>query len=88
MARPILLSILLIVCSATSASEPTWPGGINFIDLGEAQGAAPVAKFNGKRVLVMNDAGQWRAVVGVPLDAKIGPASLAMPDGASIAFTI
>jgi murein DD-endopeptidase MepM/ murein hydrolase activator NlpD len=88
MARPILLSILFLVCSSTSASEPTWPGGIAFIDLGEAQGAAPVATFNGKRVLVMNDAGHWRAVVGVPLDAKIGPASLAMPDGTAIAFTI
>jgi len=88
MLRAILLSLLLLVASGTSASESTWPGGIAVIDLGTAQGAAPVAKFNGKRVLVMNDAGQWRAVVGIPLDAEVGPASLALPDGTSIAFTI
>ena len=44
--------------------------------------------FNGKRVLVMNDSGHWRAVVGVPLDAKIGAASLELPDETPIAFTI
>jgi murein DD-endopeptidase MepM/ murein hydrolase activator NlpD len=82
------LSLLLLVASGTSAGESTWPGGIAIIDLGAAQGAAPVARFNGKRVLVMNDGGQWRAVVGVPLDAKIGATSLALPDGSSIAFTI
>ncbi len=88
MIRSILFSLLLLVASGTSASESTWPGGIAVIDLGTAQGDAPVAKFNGKRVLVMNDAGQWRAVVGVPLGAKTGTASLTLPDGTSIAFTI
>jgi murein DD-endopeptidase MepM/ murein hydrolase activator NlpD len=88
MIRPLLISLLLLFASSTSASESTWPGGIAVIDLGEAQSAAPVARFDGKRVLVMNDAGHWRAVVGVPLDAKIGAASLELPDGSSIAFTI
>ena len=88
MIRPLLISLLLLVTASTSASESTWPGGIAVIDLGEAQGAAPVAKFNGKRILVMNDSGQWRAVVGVPLNAKIGTASVTLPDGISVAFTI
>jgi len=88
MLRAILLSLLVLLSSATSAGVNTWPGGIAFIDLGAAQGTAPAAKFNGKRVLVMNEAGQWRAVVGIPLDAEVGPASLALPDGASVAFTI
>ena len=91
MIRPILFSLLLLVASGTSAGESTWPGGIAIIDLGAAQGVAPVApvaQFDGKRVLVMNDAGQWRAVVGVPLATKIGVASLELPDGTSIALTI
>ena len=88
MLRAILLSLLVLLSSATSAGVNTWPGGVAIIDLGAAQGTAPVAKFNGKRILVMNEAGQWRAVVGIPLDEEVGPASLALPDGASVAFTI
>jgi len=88
MIRPNLLSLLLLVASGTSAGESTWPGGIAIIDLGAAQGVAPAAEFDGKRILVMNDAGQWRAVIGVPLDMKIGAALLELPDGTSIAFTI
>ena len=88
MTRTTLLSLLILFCASASAGESTWPGGIAVIDLGAAQGVAPVASFNGKRVLVMNSGGQWRAVVGVPLDAKIGSASLAMPDGTSFAFAI
>jgi len=70
MIRPNLLSLLLLVASGTSAGESTWPGGIAIIDLGAAQGVAPAAEFDGKRILVMNDAGQWRAVIGVPEVAK------------------
>ena len=88
MIRQILLSLLVLVSSATSAGEATWPGGIAYVDLGAAQGTAPIARFDGKRVLVMNNAGQWRAVVGVPLDAEIGVASLTLPDGKSIEFAI
>ncbi|MDH3273807.1 MAG: peptidoglycan DD-metalloendopeptidase family protein [Gammaproteobacteria bacterium] len=88
MLRAILLSLLVLLSSTTSASVSTWPGGVAFIDLGAAQGTTPVARFNGKRVLVMNEAGQWRAVVGVPLDAEIGVASITLVDGQSIEFTI
>ena len=88
MIRAILLSLLVLLSSTTSASVTTWPGGIAFVDLGTAQGTTPVAKFSGKRVLVMNEAGQWRAVIGVPLDAKIGAASITLADEKSIEFTI
>ncbi len=88
MIRGILLSLLVLLSSTTSASVTTWPGGIAFIDLGTAQGAAPVAEFNGKRVLVMNEAGQWRAVIGVPLDAEIGAAAITLADGQSIEFAV
>lgn len=32
----------------------------------------PLARFNGERVLVAGDASGWLAVVGIPLDAKVG----------------
>jgi murein DD-endopeptidase MepM/ murein hydrolase activator NlpD len=88
MIRAISLSLLVLLSSTTSAGESTWPGGVAFIDLGAAQGSTPIAKFDGKRVLVMNEAGQWRAAVGVPLDAEIGTASITLADGKSIEFTI
>jgi murein DD-endopeptidase MepM/ murein hydrolase activator NlpD len=88
MLRATLLALLVLLYSTTSANVSTWPGGIAFIDLGAVQGAAPVAKFIGKRVLVMEDAGQWRAVIGVPLDAEIGVASITLAEGKSIEFTI
>lgn len=88
MIRGILLSLLVLWSSTTSAGVATWPGGVAFIDLGAAQDTTPVAKFNGKRVLVMHEAGQWRAVIGVPLDAEIGAASITLADARSIEFTI
>lgn len=68
---------IVLVCFTASAELPTaWPGGIAFLDLGTAEGAPPLVTFQERRVLVMNDAGRWRAVVGVPLDADVGFASV------------
>ena len=38
------------------------------------QPSPPLARFNGERVLVAGDASGWFAVVGIPLDAKVGAA--------------
>jgi murein DD-endopeptidase MepM/ murein hydrolase activator NlpD len=47
------------------------PGGIARIPLGKAA-AAPVARLGDARVLVMQDRGEWAAIVGVPLLAEPG----------------
>jgi murein DD-endopeptidase MepM/ murein hydrolase activator NlpD len=70
------------------AQSSAWPGGIAFIDLGAANGTRPVVEFSGKRVLVMNDGGRWRAAVGVPLDAVVGTAEISMANGTTHAFEI
>jgi murein DD-endopeptidase MepM/ murein hydrolase activator NlpD len=61
---------------------------VAFLDLGPADGEPPVVEFDGKRVLVMNDAGKWRAVVGVPLSSETGRASISFADGITMSFDV
>jgi len=49
------------------------PGGVAVVNLGP-EPSSPVARFDGERVLVAGDASGWFAVVGIPLDAKVGAA--------------
>jgi len=79
---------LLLLPVLTWADDASWPGGVAILDLGAAEGTAPVAEFDGKRVLVMEDGGRWHAVVGVPLSAKAGSASITIGDGATLAFDV
>lgn len=80
--------LLLAACAWAQADEPAWPGGIAYLDLGPADNDAPIVSFNGKRVLVMNDEGHWRAVVGVPLSAAVGRASARLADGTTLWFDV
>jgi len=84
-----LIVALLLVCSGAAANDTaSWPGGIAYIDLGAAEGNAPIVEYDGKRVLVMKDAGRWRAAVGVPLDASLGKATITLSDGATLSFDV
>ena len=85
---PAAALILLGICVQAIANDSAWPGGIAYIDLGDADGLAPVVEYDGKRVLVMNDDGRWRAAVGVPLDKPAGPASIRLADGTILSFDI
>lgn len=49
------------------------PGGVAVVNLGP-EPSPPLARLNGERVLVAGDASGWFAVVGIPLDAKVGTA--------------
>ena len=87
--KPLLFAaVVLGLMTAAAADDAAWPGGIAMIDLGAAAGAAPVVTYNDRRVLVMSHGGQWRAVVGVPLDAAVGSASISLADGLSRTFTV
>ena len=81
------LLILLLLPAIVNAGS-AWPGGIAFLDLGPADGDPPVVNFDGKRVLVMNHEGQWRAAVGVPLSAATGRASITFESGITLAFDV
>ena len=69
---------------ALPKAEPV-PGGVALIRLGEisAHPTAPRAWFGERQVLVASDAGQWVAVVGLPLDLKTGSQELLIGEGAT-----
>jgi murein DD-endopeptidase MepM/ murein hydrolase activator NlpD len=52
------------------------PGGIALVDVGPTAEPPPVVTRDGRRVLVRADGGRWRAVVGIPLEARAGKDSI------------
>jgi murein DD-endopeptidase MepM/ murein hydrolase activator NlpD len=77
-----------LFASAAYAETTSWPGGIAKVDLGPATETAPKVEFDGKRVLVLNDNGRWQAVVGIPLSAAIGAASMTTASGDTITVDV
>ena len=70
------------------ADDAAWPGGIAFINLGPAAGTAPLVEYDGKRVLILNDGGQWRAAIGVNLGTAVGEALITLNDGSTLSFEV
>jgi murein DD-endopeptidase MepM/ murein hydrolase activator NlpD len=71
-----ILPVCLLHASTLFAAAPPHtaavPGGVVTVDLGPATGKVPTARFNKKRVMVIQDSGRWQAVVGIPLSSKTG----------------
>ncbi|MDA0706863.1 MAG: peptidoglycan DD-metalloendopeptidase family protein [Proteobacteria bacterium] len=82
------LLLLMLVCGTAGAESVSWPGGVATLDLGSSGDATPVVEYQGQRVLVSNNAGRWQAVVGIPLDAAPGVASITLADGTERSFSI
>ena len=74
-----LALLLCVFCWHAGATElpkvRATPGGIARVDLG-ASAQAPQVSFNGVPVWVTQQSGQWTALVGIPLAAAPGAASL------------
>jgi murein DD-endopeptidase MepM/ murein hydrolase activator NlpD len=74
----------LIVCAVVSSdaiaapANSPWPGGIAVIDAGpvESHLPPPVARFEDRNVLVIENDGRWNAVVGIPLEQPAGTTNL------------
>lgn len=68
----LLTSFLPLTCLATALprDEPV-PGGVAVLELPAAE-AAPMAHFEGRRVMVISHDQHWYAVVGIPLSSAIG----------------
>lgn len=82
-----LLTLLPLGASDALPFKPSpVPGGVALVNLGEAP-RAPEARFRGERVLVRRHAKGWRAIVGLPLKAEPGAATLDLGDRA-LPFTI
>lgn len=52
------------------------PGGVAVLEVPAIEGEAPVATFNGRRVMVQPSESGYVAIVGIPLGAKPGQAHL------------
>lgn len=89
-----LLAATLIAAAAAAdfpAALPrseSVPGGLRLIALGPASAPAPVASFDHHRVMVIEQRGKWLAVVGIPLDAPVGTATLEVQGGGALPFAI
>ncbi len=74
-----LLIILLCFAVETAFAVPRHlpvPGGVAVLDVPMLDGAAPVATYDGRRVLVMEDGDRCVAVVGITLATRPGEKSL------------
>lgn len=60
--------------------ESPVPGGIAIVPLTADGEPAPVAHFNGSRVMVVRHNGQWQALVGLPLTQEPGPQTVTTRD--------
>ncbi len=83
-----VLILALLLAIPAVADEAAWPGGIARLDVGPADGDPPVVEFDGHRVLVLEDDGRWQAVVGVPLSASTGRASIEFANGITMSFDV
>lgn len=60
------------------------PGGVALLSIaddGAVAGGAPGVSYDGKRVMVLRARDHWLAVVGIPLSAQPGTASIAVRQG-------
>jgi murein DD-endopeptidase MepM/ murein hydrolase activator NlpD len=81
----LLVAPSLVFAVAPSVSElpvaSLVPGGVLVLPIESASKQAPVVTLDGQRAMVLRSAGQWVAVVGLPLSEKPGHATVTVRDG-------
>jgi murein DD-endopeptidase MepM/ murein hydrolase activator NlpD len=79
--RAALFVVLIGFSPLAAATEQSLrPGGIAIVDIGPTSKPAPLASYDGIRVMVIPRADQWVAVVGIPLSAEPGKLTLQIGD--------
>lgn len=76
----LLFILVAIACPLSAAAalpeaQPV-PGGVAIVDLGPAEGVRPDARYRDKPVMVVEQDGRWKAVVGIPLSVEPGSQGL------------
>jgi murein DD-endopeptidase MepM/ murein hydrolase activator NlpD len=64
------------------------PGGIAILALGPSSAPRPRAEFDGRRVMVVEDTGYWKAVVGLPLATEPGAGHLQVSAAGAAPHTV
>ncbi|OUR73518.1 peptidase M23 [Methylophaga sp. 41_12_T18] len=75
MIKLLLTTLFFIVSSVQAAGLPQQdaiPGGVVIVPLNVDTTTKPQVTYNKRKVMVVKEDGQWLAIVGVPLSAKIG----------------
>jgi murein DD-endopeptidase MepM/ murein hydrolase activator NlpD len=80
-ALALALSSQLASASAELPQRSVVPGGVLTLAIDAPAEQAPIATFEGNRVLVLKGEQGWLAIVGLPLSAQPGPAELAVRVG-------
>jgi murein DD-endopeptidase MepM/ murein hydrolase activator NlpD len=87
-----LLPLLLVATGCAHAldlpKEDHVPGGVFTVTVDAPADAAPLVTFDGKRAMVLRTGEHWLAVVGIPLAAQPGPATVVVHSGVAPATTI
>jgi len=85
MSKWVLALCALLMSVQLSASplpkQAAIPGGVVIVPLAQDNTVKPVVTYRQKSVAVVQSDGQWMAVVGIPLSAKIGPQRLTVVQG-------
>lgn len=69
------VGIILLAYVPNSLAIPTHnpvPGGICVLPLAPADAPKPRVNYAGKRVATVLDQGEWKAIIGIPLNSKTG----------------
>ncbi len=89
------MPLSVVVAAAVPLPESSLvPGGVLVLPIQSARSPteAPIVTLDGQRAMVLRSAGQWVAVVGLPLSEKPGHATITIRDGAegerTVAFDI
>ncbi len=80
MIRAALLCLLLASGGGFATESSLRPGGVAFVDVGDASSGRPDVRFDGRRVLVLQRDDRWLAVAGLPLDTEAGVVALSVDD--------
>jgi murein DD-endopeptidase MepM/ murein hydrolase activator NlpD len=94
------LTLMAALCSASAFGAEAFitprvavvPGGVYVTELPTTEDERPSATFNGKPVMLVQRAGRWIAIVGIPLDAEPGKTRIeytrSKPGESSVDFEI